>query len=161
MSGPLRATSLRVIRTGNCSRPKRDNERMPATRLRSLFRFGFGFCLIAAASAPSMAGGGAQSANAQIESLSFAALDGWKDDDHAAAFGTFLKSCGAILNAGKGVGRRAPFLARSSRSVNARWRPARSTVSRRAHSSRTISNRCESCRLDSPRAFSPAITKPK
>ncbi|MGA7387230.1 MAG: MltA domain-containing protein [Pseudolabrys sp.] len=47
--------------------------------------------------------------SAQVERLSFSALDGWKDDDHAAAFDTFLKSCGAILNATKAM--------RSARSV--------------------------------------------
>ena len=57
-----------------------------------------------------MASSGLNLRNAQIEPLSFAALDGWKDDDHAAAFGTFLKSCGAILNAGKGVRTARPFL---------------------------------------------------
>jgi membrane-bound lytic murein transglycosylase A len=38
--------------------------------------------------------------NAEVTAVSFDALDGWKDDDQAAAFGAFLKSCtGAILNA--------------------------------------------------------------
>ena len=83
---------------------------MPATCLRSLLKFGFGIFLITAASTPSMASSGLNLRNAQIEPLSFAALDGWKDDDHAAAFGTFLKSCGAILNAGKGVRTARPFL---------------------------------------------------
>jgi membrane-bound lytic murein transglycosylase A len=35
--------------------------------------------------------------NAQVEPVAFTALEGWNDDDHAAAFETFLKSCGAIL----------------------------------------------------------------
>ncbi len=83
---------------------------MPATRLRSQFKFGFGLCLVAAVSTPSLAAGAFSLRNAQIEALSFAALDGWKDDDHAAAFGTFLKSCGAIINAGKGVRTARPFL---------------------------------------------------
>jgi membrane-bound lytic murein transglycosylase A len=34
---------------------------------------------------------------AQTEPLAFAALNGWHTDDHAAAFGSFLKSCRAIL----------------------------------------------------------------
>jgi membrane-bound lytic murein transglycosylase A len=34
---------------------------------------------------------------AQLEPLTFAALNGWHGDDHAAAFGSFLKSCKAIL----------------------------------------------------------------
>jgi membrane-bound lytic murein transglycosylase A len=35
--------------------------------------------------------------HAQVEQLTFDKLDGWKDDDLAAAFATFQKSCGAIL----------------------------------------------------------------
>jgi membrane-bound lytic murein transglycosylase A len=84
---------------------------MPATCPRALFKFCFAFCLVAAVNSPSLAAGGLKLRNAQVESLSFAALDGWKDDDHAVAFGTFLKSCGAILNAGKGVRTARPFLA--------------------------------------------------
>lgn len=41
--------------------------------------------------------------NAQVEPLSFARLDGWKGDDHALAFDTFLKSCGAILQGTKAM----------------------------------------------------------
>jgi membrane-bound lytic murein transglycosylase A len=41
--------------------------------------------------------------NAQVETVEFTALDGWNDDDHAAAFGTFLKSCGAILQGTKAM----------------------------------------------------------
>jgi membrane-bound lytic murein transglycosylase A len=41
--------------------------------------------------------------NAQAETLSFAALDGWQDDDHAAAFDAYLKSCGAILQGSKAM----------------------------------------------------------
>ena len=48
-----------------------------------------------------MARGGMKLRNAQVEPLSFASLDGWKDDDHAAAFKTFMKSCGAVLNGSK------------------------------------------------------------
>ena len=82
---------------------------MPAMRPRSSFKFGFGFCLIAAISAPSLANGTLNLRNAQIAPLSFAALDGWKDDDHAAAFDTFLKSCGAILNGSKAMRSARPF----------------------------------------------------
>ena len=48
--------------------------------------------------------------NAQVEALSFAALDGWKDDDHAAAFTAFMKSCSAILNASKTTRSARPLL---------------------------------------------------
>ena len=62
-----------------------------------------GSALIAAASAPALAKGGMNLRNAQVEPLSFAALDGWADDDHGAAFDTFLKSCSAILNGTKAM----------------------------------------------------------
>lgn len=67
-------------------------------------RFGLGLWLMAAA--------GAQAApreptvrlpNAQVEPLTFAALDGWKDDDQAEAFDAFMKSCRAILNGTKAM----------------------------------------------------------
>jgi membrane-bound lytic murein transglycosylase A len=82
---------------------------MPEPNFRSLCILGFGLWFIAAASAPSAAGG-ISLRNAQLEMLSFAALDGWKDDDHAAAFTTFLKSCGAVLGATKAVRSAQPVL---------------------------------------------------
>jgi membrane-bound lytic murein transglycosylase A len=72
---------------------------MPEPNFRSLSILGFGLWFMAAASTPVLAAGGMSLRNAKVETLSFATLDGWKDDDHAAAFATFLKSCGAILNA--------------------------------------------------------------
>lgn len=39
--------------------------------------------------------------NAKVETLDFSAMAGWKDDDHAAAYGSFLKSCTAILRGTK------------------------------------------------------------
>jgi membrane-bound lytic murein transglycosylase A len=41
--------------------------------------------------------------HAQVEPLSFAKLDGWKSDDHAAALAAFMKSCGAILQGSKAM----------------------------------------------------------
>jgi peptidoglycan lytic transglycosylase A len=41
--------------------------------------------------------------NAQTETLTFASLAGWTADNHAAAFGAFLKSCGAILQGSKAM----------------------------------------------------------
>jgi membrane-bound lytic murein transglycosylase A len=38
---------------------------------------------------------------ASAEPLTFAALDGWSGDNQAAAFGSFLNSCKAILGGGK------------------------------------------------------------
>jgi membrane-bound lytic murein transglycosylase A len=46
--------------------------------------------------------------NAQIEALDFAALEGWQDDDHAAAFSAFVKSCSAILNGTKAMRKARP-----------------------------------------------------
>jgi membrane-bound lytic murein transglycosylase A len=40
---------------------------------------------------------------AQVELLGFADLKGWAEDDHAAAYGAFLKSCKAILNGTKAM----------------------------------------------------------
>jgi peptidoglycan lytic transglycosylase A len=77
---------------------------------RSLSVLAFGFWFIAAASAPTLAAGGMNLRSAQVERLSFSALDGWKDDDHAAAFDTFLKSCGPILNTTKGMRSARPVL---------------------------------------------------
>jgi membrane-bound lytic murein transglycosylase A len=74
---------------------------MQLPRLRLLFGFVFGFWLIASAGAPALARGGLNLRNAQVEPLAFAELDGWRDDDHAAAFETFLKSCGPILHGSK------------------------------------------------------------
>ena len=46
--------------------------------------------------------------NAAIEPLTFADLNGWRDDDHARAFRAFLKSCSAILNGTKAMRRGRP-----------------------------------------------------
>ncbi|MGB8396684.1 MAG: MltA domain-containing protein [Pseudolabrys sp.] len=80
---------------------------MPLTSLRSLYRFGFGFCVIAAVSAQADA---MSLRNAKLEALSFSALDGWKDDDQAAAFNAFLNSSRAILNASKVMRSARPML---------------------------------------------------
>jgi membrane-bound lytic murein transglycosylase A len=39
--------------------------------------------------------------NAKVETLDFSAMAGWKDDDHGAAYESFLKSCSAILRGTK------------------------------------------------------------
>jgi membrane-bound lytic murein transglycosylase A len=46
--------------------------------------------------------------NAKTEPLSFAALDGWRNDDHAAAFAAYMKSCAAILQANKAARKARP-----------------------------------------------------
>jgi len=45
---------------------------------------------------------------AQVEPLTFADLDGWTEDDLAAAFATFQKSCGAILEGSKAMRKARP-----------------------------------------------------
>jgi membrane-bound lytic murein transglycosylase A len=70
---------------------------MPETFFRTLIRFGYGLWITTAFVVPTSAIG-LHLRNAQIEPISFAALEGWKDDDQKAAFDTFLTSCGAILN---------------------------------------------------------------
>ena len=63
--------------------------------------FGLGLCLIASADA--QPNSTLKLRNAQAETLAFTSLEGWKDDDHAAAFDAYLKSCGAILNGSKAM----------------------------------------------------------
>jgi len=87
---------------------KPGNERMPEIAPRTLIRFGFGFWLIVATTAQASATS-VHLRNAQIEPLSFAALDGWKDDDLKEAFDTFLKSCGAIINGTRAMRAARPF----------------------------------------------------
>ncbi|MBI3703120.1 MAG: MltA domain-containing protein [Rhizobiales bacterium] len=77
---------------------------MAASRPHLAIRFGFliglGFC----ASLPAAAREAVlKLPHAQVETLNFAALAGWSDDDHAAAYSAFLKSCSAILQGGKAV----------------------------------------------------------
>jgi peptidoglycan lytic transglycosylase A len=83
---------------------------MPVPCLRSLIRFGFWFWFVVVATAPAMAKGGLNLRNAQVEPISFTALDGWTDDDHAGALNTFLKSCSAILNGNKVLRAARPVL---------------------------------------------------
>lgn len=74
---------------------------MAALPPRSQIGLGLALCL-AVASGPAAAHG-MKFRNAQVESLSFAKLDGWKNDDQAAAFQTYMKSCGAILQGTRAV----------------------------------------------------------
>ncbi len=47
--------------------------------------------------------------HAQVTPLSFAALNGWNEDDQAAAFKAFLKSCDAIRHATPAMRRKRPI----------------------------------------------------
>jgi peptidoglycan lytic transglycosylase A len=81
---------------------------MPETLFRTLTRFGFSLAITAAALAPASATS-VHLRNARTEAVSFADLADWKDDDQKAAFDTFLKSCGAILNGTRAMRAARPF----------------------------------------------------
>ncbi len=65
--------------------------------------------LLAALVTPASAAHPFRLSNAQMEPLTFAALNGWSDDDHKAAFTVFLQSCSAILNGTKAMRAARPF----------------------------------------------------
>ncbi len=79
---------------------------MPGSSSRSIAGITVGLCLIAGAPGPAHA---MKFRHAQVEPLTFAALDGWKDDDQAAAFETFMKSCAAILQGSKAMRKARPI----------------------------------------------------
>lgn len=67
-------------------------------------------CLIVAPTmAPAKSRGTMKFPNTELELLAFSALDGWADDDHAAAFAAFLKSCRAIFTGAKSRRRARPM----------------------------------------------------
>jgi len=77
---------------------------MAGGRSRRAVTFTLASCLIAALSTPA----GAREPvvrlrNAQAVPLTFGALAGWKQDNSAKAFATFMVSCGAILNGSKAM----------------------------------------------------------
>ena len=82
-------------------------------RLRTALRFSlaisFAFGLTAAAGGQATAAETMKLSNAHVEPVSFATLAGWKDDDQAAAFSSFLKSCGAILAGSKAMREARPI----------------------------------------------------
>lgn len=81
---------------------------MPETFSRIFIGFGFGLWVTAAVSAPALATN-VNLRNAKTEAMSFAALEGWQDDDQKVAFETFLKSCSAILNGTRAMRAARPF----------------------------------------------------
>jgi peptidoglycan lytic transglycosylase A len=68
-------------------------------------------CLTAVLAAPAAASGPMTFHGTKVEPLTFAQLDGWKDDDQAAAYQAFLKSCSAILQGTKSIRRGRPIYA--------------------------------------------------
>ena len=97
------------------------------TLFRAIVGFAMGLCLIAGApaQAKSAKADGAKthhakthkhgvagfSAHAPVKTLTFAELEGWQNDDTGLAFATFMKSCGAILQASAGERRSRTLLA--------------------------------------------------
>jgi len=75
---------------------------MAALPPRAQIGLGLALCLIAAPGWPASALG-VKFHHAQVVPLDFAKLDGWKNDDHAAAFDAFLKSCSAILQGSRAM----------------------------------------------------------
>ncbi len=73
---------------------------MPFLAVRSVI--GYGIAALLAGLTPSAAQD-MKIPRAQAEPLAFEALDGWKSDDHAAAFAAYLKSCSAILQGTKAM----------------------------------------------------------
>jgi membrane-bound lytic murein transglycosylase A len=78
---------------------------MPQLPSRTVAGAAFGLCLIASAPMPAQA---LHFRHAAVKALSFAALDGWKSDNLAVAFETFMKSCGAILQGSKAMRKAKP-----------------------------------------------------
>ncbi|HEY7998952.1 MAG TPA: MltA domain-containing protein [Pseudolabrys sp.] len=81
---------------------------MAALPPRSQIGISLALCLLATGGGPAVAHD-LRLRNAKVEPLSFAKLDGWKDDDHAVAFDAFLKSCGAILQGSKAMRAKRPL----------------------------------------------------
>ena len=79
---------------------------MPPLPSRTVAGAAFGLCLIASASVSAQA---LHFRHAGVKVLSFAHLDGWKSDNLAVAFDTFIKSCGAILQGSKAMRKAKPI----------------------------------------------------
>jgi peptidoglycan lytic transglycosylase A len=83
---------------------------MRRTRLRSATKIAAALVVAVATATPALADK-VRLPNAQVEPVSFASLDGWGDDDVAAAYRSFTNSCKAILQATKPMRRARPILA--------------------------------------------------
>jgi membrane-bound lytic murein transglycosylase A len=77
---------------------------MPGLRSRFIATFIAGLGLIGASPLRAV-----EIRRAHVEPLTFAELDGWRDDDLATAFGTFQKSCGAILEGSRAMRKARPI----------------------------------------------------
>src|SRR5437762_968705 len=73
--------------------------RLRGGHLRILARIGGVALMLAIASGvPALARNPLKLPETQYEPIAWAMIDGWADDDHNAAFASFLKSCKAILD---------------------------------------------------------------
>src|SRR5437868_8422076 len=108
MFGPSRAMFPRVIRIGSWSPPKPVNDRSVAMTAVGRLRVLTTLLLYVL-----LAGGGAALAashpdslklpDSALEPMSWAQLDGWSYDDHAAAFSVFVASCAPLLKGAKPI----------------------------------------------------------
>jgi membrane-bound lytic murein transglycosylase A len=83
---------------------------MPARRSRTARSFGAAVLLLSAAATPA-ASEKVKLRNAQVDPIAFSALDGWADDDHGAAYVSFVNSCKAILKGTKAMRHTRPVYA--------------------------------------------------
>ena len=67
-----------------------------------------------------------QAPDTQLEPVAWSDIDGWADDDHAAAFGAFRTSCNPFLARRAGAPTAGRSTRRCARSAGARRPPARS-----------------------------------
>src|SRR4051812_14544162 len=104
MSGPSRAMSLHAIPTGSSSPPKPGNSGVESCKARCPRRARAAFSaavlgllgLVVGVRAEEATGPNVDPLNApetQLEPVKWTDLDGWADDDHAAAFATFRITC--------------------------------------------------------------------
>jgi peptidoglycan lytic transglycosylase A len=77
---------------------------MPGLSSRSIAGIAVAVSLNAAAPAQAV-----EIRHAQVKPLTFAELEGWQNDDHAAAFAAYMKSCGAILASSTAVRKARPM----------------------------------------------------
>src|SRR5262249_37129614 len=104
MCGPSRAMSPRAIRIGSWSPPKPVSDRSAA--MTAALRLRLPTVLLALLAGSGIAFGASaleplKLSDASLEPLGWHELDGWRSDDHAAAFSVFLASCRPLLKGAK------------------------------------------------------------
>jgi hypothetical protein len=89
----------------------------------------------------------------QLEPVAWSEIDGWAEDDHNAAFATFLNSCKAILRGTKEMREARPVYGALYEACRRRRPEIRTSPAKRARSSSRISARSGSRRLANPMDF--------